>query len=145
MKEYKIEIEINASKETVWKAITDFENYPNWNSVLAMKENDSLIIGKKFDVTINEPNGKHSKFKAIATSKEDYQSFSATATLIGKWFYEATHHFAINEIDKEHIIFIQKWELKGIIASMFCKQMFKELEVFNQMNSDLQKLVENTI
>ena len=145
MKEYKIEIEVSASKETVWKAITDFENYPNWNSVLVMKENDSLIIGEKFDVTINNPNGKHSKFKATATSKEDCQSFSATATTIGKWFFETTHYFIINEIDKEHIIFIQKWELKGIIASMFHKQIFKELEVFIQMNSDLQKLIENSI
>jgi len=145
MKEFKIEIEINASKETVWKAITDFENYPNWNSVLVMKENDSLTIGEKFDVTINKPDGKHSKFKATATSKEDHHSFSATATIIGKWFFETTHYFIINEIDKEHIIFIQKWELKGMIAPMFRKQIFKELEVFDQMNTDLQKLVENTI
>ncbi len=142
MKEYKTEIEINASKEAVWKAITCFEDYPNWNSILIMKENDSLVIGEEFDVTINKPNGKHSKFKATLISKEDHRSFSASATIVGKWFFEAIHYFIINEIDKEHITFIQKWELKGIITSMSCKQIFKELEDFKRMNNELKKLVE---
>jgi len=142
MKDYKIEIEINASKEIVWKALTDFENYPNWNSVLVMKNNDSLILGDKFHVTTIQSHCKQSKFKATATSKENFQSFSGTQTIIGKWFFQATHHFIIKERDKENITFIQKWELKGIIASMFRKQIFKELEVFNKMNSELKELVE---
>ncbi|MFK8036769.1 MAG: SRPBCC domain-containing protein [Crocinitomicaceae bacterium] len=142
MKEYKIEIDINASKETVWKALTGFENYPKWNSVLTMNNNDSLILGNKFDVTITQPNDKHSNFKATAISKKNFQSFSATQEIIGKHFFQATHYFIIREIDKEHITFIQKWELKGIIASILRKQIFEELEVFNTMNNELKQLVE---
>ena len=142
MKDYRIEIEINASKESVWKTITDFENYEKWNSVLVMNNNNSLILGNKFHVTIIQPNGTQSEFKATAISKKDFQSFSGAQTIIGKWFFQATHHFVIQERDKENITFIQKWELKGIIASMFRKQIFKELEVFNKMNSELKELVE---
>lgn len=142
MKDYQIEIEINSPKEIVWKAISDFKNYPNWNSVLVMKNNDSLIVGEKFHVTIIQPNGKKSNFKAVAISKEEFQSFSATQTMIGKWFFQATHFFIIKEVDKENIIFIQKWELKGLIASLFRKQIFKELEAFKEMNSELKKYVE---
>lgn len=142
MKEYKIEIDIKASKETVWNVLTDFGSYINWNSVLIMNNNDSLILGNKFDVTIIQPNDKRSNFKATAISKKNFQSFSATQKIIGKWFFQATHYFVIKEIDKEHITFIQKWELKGIIASIFRKQIFKELEVFNTMNNELKELVE---
>lgn len=142
MEEYKIEIDINASKETVWNALTDFESYTKWNSVLAMNNNDSLILGNKFDVTITQPNDKHSNFKATAISKKNFQSFSATQKIIGKWFFQATHYFIIKEIDKEHITFIQKWELKGVIASIFRKKIFKELELFNKMNTELKELVE---
>jgi hypothetical protein len=142
MKEYKIEIDINASKEAVWNVITDFEGYSKWNSVLAMNNNDSLIIGNKFDVTITQPNEKKSNFKASAISKKKHQSFSATQKIIGKWLFQATHHFIIKEIDNENITFIQKWELKGIISSMLRKQIFKELEVFNKMNKELKELVE---
>lgn len=142
MKEYKIEIDINASKEAVWSAITDFENYQKWNSVLAMKKNDSLILGNKFDVTIVQRNKKISSFKAIVVSKNDFQSFAAKQKVIGKWFFQATHYFIIKEIDKENIKFIQKWELKGIVSSLFRRQIFKELEEFKKMNTELKKYVE---
>ena len=44
MKEYKIEIAVKASKEKVWEVITNFENYPSWNSVLKMESNNNLIV-----------------------------------------------------------------------------------------------------
>ena len=55
MKEYKIEIAVKASKEKVWEVITNFENYPSWNSVLKMESNNNLIVGNKFKVTITQP------------------------------------------------------------------------------------------
>ena len=142
MKEYIIEIDINASKEVVWKIITDFEHYPKWNSILYMENNDRLILGNNFDVTINKPNNKQSNFKAKAISKEHHESFAAQQKMMGKWFFQATHFFIIKEIDNESIKFIQKWEFKGILASMFLKQIFKELEGFKKMNSELKEYVE---
>ncbi len=142
MKEYIIKININASKETVWNVITDFENYPKWNSVLKMDKNDNLILGDNFDVSIVQPNGKKSNFKATAIGKEEFQSFSASQTIIGKWFFQAIHFFIIEEVDEEHVTFIQKWELKGIIALLFRKQICKELEVFKLMNKELKEVIE---
>jgi len=140
---YKIAIEINASKEAVWETITNFSNYPKWNSVLEMKNNDDLIIGNKFQVTIMQANGKRSKFKAITIHKEKLVSFSATQTILGKWFFKAIHHFTLKELDKEHIQFVQTWELKGIIVPLFRKQIFKELSLFKQMNKELKEFLEN--
>lgn len=142
MKEYKIEIDIKAPKEAVWNVITDFENYQKWNSVLVMKNNDDLLLGNKFDVTIVQQNKKQSSFKAVAVSKNDFQSFAAEQKIIGKWFFQATHYFIIKVTDNENIKFIQKWELKGIVASLFRKQIFKELEEFKKMNLELKKYVE---
>ncbi|MCB0703645.1 MAG: SRPBCC family protein, partial [Ignavibacteriae bacterium] len=33
-KQIKTSITINASKEKIWKILTDFENYPEWNSFI---------------------------------------------------------------------------------------------------------------
>lgn len=142
MKEYIIEIDINASKEALWRAITDFEHYPKWNSVLEMQSNDSLIVGNEFDVIIKKENNKQSSFKATMISKEQNESFAAKQRIIGKWFFQATHYFIIIEIDKKNIKFIQKWELKGIVSSLFRRQIFKELEDFKKMNTELKKYVE---
>jgi len=142
MKDYTIQIGINAPKEIVWKAITDFEAFPEWNSVLAMENNDSLVIGNEFNVTITQPNDKKSGFKATALSKEKFRSFSARQKILGKWFFQATHHFIIEETDQQTVTFTQKWELTGLISSLFRKQIFKELEVFKTMNTELKVLVE---
>ncbi|WP_148639340.1 SRPBCC domain-containing protein [Aquimarina longa] len=142
MKEYKIEIKINASKETVWKTITNFKEYPNWNTILEMEQNEDLVVGKKFKVTIYNPKGKKSKFNATTMHREDNVSFSATQKIIGKWFFSATHYFIIREIDKEHVVFIQKWKLRGLITSLFYKQICKELKSFNAMNTELKTVLE---
>jgi len=142
MKKYTIEIEINASKETVWKAITDFANYPTWNSILKMENNDSLTLGNKFQVTITQTNGKKSKFKARAIGKQMLQSFSATQIILDTWFFQAIHHFIIKEVDKGRIVFIQEWDLKGILSTLFRKQIFKELSSFKKMNSELKAFIE---
>jgi hypothetical protein len=142
MKDYIIEIEINASKEAVWKIITDFEQYPKWNSVLKMESNDSLLVGNEFDVTINKPDNKQSSFQATMISKEQDKSFAAKQKMLGKWFFQATHYFIIKETDQENVTFIQRWELKGLLASMFRKQIFSELEDFKKMNKELKAYVE---
>jgi hypothetical protein len=142
MKEYKVEIDINASKEVVWKIMTDFAAYPKWNSVLQMQNNDSLLLGNAFEVSITQPNGKQSNFKAIAISEKNFESFSAQQKIIGKWFFQATHHFIIEETDKNHVTFIQRWEFRGIVTAVFHKQIFRELEVFKKMNKELQDFAE---
>ena len=62
---YTIEVNLNASSSQVWDTITDFTSYQKWNTVLIMKNNEDLEVGKKFNVTIINENGKSSKFKAL--------------------------------------------------------------------------------
>ena len=137
--EYIISIDLAQSKEEVWNAITDFQSYSKWNTVLSMRDNDQLAIGKKFSVTIHH-NGKDSKFKATTLSKEVNRSFAAQQRIIGKWFFSATHYFIIEESSEPegHVRFIQKWHLTGLIAKLFKKQIFQQLVQFKRMNDELE-------
>lgn len=143
MKEFTLEERIHAPKEKIWSILTDFQNY-EWNSVLTMKDNDSLKIGQTFQVTITKENGKQSSFKAITLSKNLNESFSAQQIMLGKWFFSATHYFILKETEKNSVVFIQKWELKGIMSSLFKNMIFKELEEFKRMNRELKALAEKS-
>jgi len=140
--EYEIYIDLHSPKESVWKTITDFGSYPEWNSVLSMSHNDSLEVGEKFHVTINTKNGKKSRFKAKTLSKRLYQSFAARQVILGKWVFSATHYFIIEELENADVRFIQKWELTGILSKLFKKQIFEQLGLFKQMNEDLKNHLE---
>jgi len=142
MKIYEIAVQIKAPKEKVWNVLTDFEQYPQWNSVLTLKNNPNLIPGQKFDVAITQPNNKKSQFKAILLHKEKFDSFTARQIILGSWFFEATHFFILNKTDDNTLEFVQKWELKGIISTLMSKLVLKELEVFKKMNEELKAYVE---
>ena len=136
-KTFSIEIQLKASKQAVWNVLVDFPSYESWNSVLKMKNNDSLEVGRKFDVTITNQKGKTSSFKAKTLTNEAPNAFSARQKIIGKWLFSATHHFILEEHDNGETTFIQTWEFTGILFRLFKKVIFRDLEHFNQMNQDL--------
>ncbi len=136
--EFVIEITLPYSNETIWETITNFKSYEKWNSVLTMTNNDNLEIGEDFHVVIKDEDKEKSKFKAKTLSKTPNVSFSAQQVVLGKWLFSATHHFIIEKQNAESCKFVQKWELTGVLTRMFRKQIFKELERFNQMNTDLK-------
>ena len=142
MEKYTIAIDIKSSATDIWKILTDFSNYPQWNSILKMEGNDHLEPNKDFQVTIIRPKGKPSRFKAITLSKTPNKSFVARQTIVAKWFFEATHYFTLEPIDKKTVNFTQEWHLNGIIAKLFKKAIFKELSLFKTMNNELKTVAE---
>ncbi len=137
---YEISVTIDQAKENVWKVITDFNSYEQWNSILSMAENDELVIGEKFAVTIHD-HGKDARFKAITLTRIENESFSAQQKIIGKWFFSATHFFILNEKDGQ-TQFTQKWKFTGLLSRLFKKPIFKQLELFNTMNDELKQFME---
>ena len=43
MKIIRTEITINASKETVWQVLMNFENYDNWNSFITSIKGEPIV------------------------------------------------------------------------------------------------------
>ncbi len=143
--EYTIQIELSQPKEAVWKVITDFNAYHKWNTILLMKNNDKLEVGRKFDVTIINENGKKSKFQATTLTKDAYHSFSARQTILANWIFSATHYFIIKEIANSKTAFIQTWRFKGILFRLFKKTIFKQLGLFTQMNDELKLHLDSSL
>ncbi len=142
---YIISIDIDASKEKIWSLITDFENYPKWNSVLKMENNDNLKLEKNFLVTIFDENGLiEDNFKAMLLDKKKYRYFSPSQTLLTKHFFKATHQFLIEEISQNKVKFTQKWKLEGVIAYLFEAMIFDVLNIFKTMNLELKEKAEES-
>ena len=50
-KQIKTSITIEASKESVWKILTDFENYPKWNSFIKSVSGD-VRVGNRIKIKL---------------------------------------------------------------------------------------------
>ena len=62
MKELHTEIEIDASPEDVWRVLTDFDKYPEWNSFIKSASGE-ITVGEKLQVYIEPPNKKGMTFR----------------------------------------------------------------------------------
>ena len=67
-KEIKTEIVIQAAPETIWKILTDFENYPQWNPFIVSVTGEAEK-GNKIVVNIKPPDRKGMIFKPIILTK----------------------------------------------------------------------------
>lgn len=136
------EIAINASKEKVWNALLDFQNYPSWNTFIQKIEGNS-DLGEKVDVKIIPPVGLPLEFEGTICRNTPNKTLAWNGYMIAEWLFRPTHIFEIEEKSENEVLFIHREEYEGFIIP-FVKFMLPTLvgKGFEVMNNDLKKFVE---
>ncbi len=142
MKEIKTEIIINAAPEKVWKVLTDFKAYPDWNPFITSIEGE-VFEGSKFSVNIQSLGSKAMRFKPVCISFNENVEFSWLGKLMTKGIFDGKHFFELIPLEGGKTKFIQREEFKGILVPM----LWKKLDVntrwsFEMMNDKLKETVE---
>ena len=92
MKEIHTEIEINASPERIWKVLTDFPAYPEWNPFV--REIDGqLVTGAKLKVVLQPPGGKGMTFRPKVLKVEPNREFRWLGQLLIHGLFDGEHFF----------------------------------------------------
>lgn len=142
MKEIKTEILINASPEKVWKVLTDFQAYPDWNPFITSVEGE-VFEGSKFKVKIQTLGASPMVFEPICLSFRENVEFSWLGKLVTRGIFDGKHCFELIKMSEGKTKFIQREEFKGVLVSFF----WKNLDVntrwsFEMMNDKLKETVE---
>jgi hypothetical protein len=144
VKEVRAEIEIHSYPESVWKILTDFATYDQWNPFI------NKIIGlptkgNKIDIYIETPSGKNRKYSPRITKVEEGRElrWSGKSSLPG--FLNAEHIFTIEELQPERVRFIQREVFDGLLTRLFGKGVDIDVrQGFQDMNEALKKRVERS-
>jgi hypothetical protein len=144
VKEVSAEVEINSYPESVWKILTDFATYDQWNPFI------NKIIGlptegTKIDIYIETPSGKNRKYSPKITKVEEGRElrWSGKSSLPG--FLNAEHIFTIEELQPERVRFIQREEFDGLLTRLFGKGVDTDVrQGFQDMNDALKKRAERS-
>ena len=144
MKEVRAEIEINSYPESVWKILTDFATYDQWNPFI------NKIIGlptegSKIDIYIETPSGKNRKYSPRITKVEEGRElrWSGKSSLPG--FLNAEHIFTIEELQTERVHFTQREVFDGLLTRLFGKGIDIDVrQGFQDMNEALKKRAERS-
>lgn len=140
-KEIKTEIIINASRERIWKVLTDFEAYPQWNPFVVRIEGKP-IIGTRLKNTLQ--NGeKQFQFKPIVTSVEPGKSFAWLGSLFIKGLFDGHHSFELEDLGNSQVKFIHSEQFSGILSGFILKKIGADTKLnFIKFNKAIKKRAE---
>lgn len=132
---------ISSTLKDAWKALTDFENWNEWNTFIS-NVNGEFSIGNTISITVHTPGMKSSVFKPVVYDiKEEKQiSWGGKAVLVG---FEGVHHFYLKQVNNNTICFTQVETFKGPVVLMMGKMLNKIAKGYENMNNELKQYLES--
>jgi hypothetical protein len=144
VKEVSAEIEINSYPESVWKILTDFATYDQWNPFIN-KIVGLPAEGSKIDIYIETPSGKNRKYSPRITKVEEGRELRWSGKSFLPGFLNAEHIFIIEELRPERVRFIQREVFNGLLTRIFGKDVDIDIrQGFEDMNDALKKRAERS-
>jgi hypothetical protein len=141
MKEIKTEIFISSSKEKVWKILTNFSQYPEWNPFIRSLEG-SAIKDTRLVATLQLKDRKPMVFKPVVTVSEAEKKFEWLGTTPLNVF-NGRHYFIVEELGEKQVRLVHGEQFTGIFAGPFHKRLaLPTKHGFMEMNKALKERAE---
>ena len=135
------EILINAPPQKVWKVLTDFSRYPEWNPVMTKIEGNAKP-GEK--ITVKMYMGKMSMtFKPRIIACLPNRELRWFGKIGAPFLFSGDHIFMLGPVGKKTRL-IHKEQFRGILVPLLMMPYFvkKTRKAFMDMNESLRKRVE---
>lgn len=139
MKELRTEIEVAASPQKVWKILTEFGKYEQWNPFIR-KAAGRAKEGEKIEIHIETPGGKHRKYEPTITKVDENRELR----WLGKSFVlNGEHIFAIEQMEQGRVRLVQREIFDGLLTAFFGKSTDDDIKAgLEEMNRALKNWAE---
>ena len=134
------EIIINASATDVWKVLTDFEAYPQWNPFIR-QVTGKAEPGEKLTLQMRLGN-RTMTIRPTVLFVQPQRELRWLGHLFIPGVFDGEHSFVIEPLGERKVRFIQSEEFNGLLIP-FSKSLLNETEQnFNEMNRALKERAE---
>jgi hypothetical protein len=145
MKEIHTEIEIDAPAEKVWRVLTDFAAYPEWNPFIRRGEGD-ISVGARLHVYIQPSGGKGMSFRPTVLVADPNRELRWLGHLWVPGLFDGEHSFAIESLGEKRVRFIQREQFSGLLVPLLWQQLDRDVRRgFEEMNQALKLRSESGI
>lgn len=144
MKELSTAIQINSSPEILWKVITDFKNYYQWNPILQKIKGEPLI-GNQLEIHLTTVGGKKRIYHPTVIKITPNHELRWKGSFIFSQIFSGERIFLIERLGENKANFVNKEIFSGI-GVMFTPQKMEDdiLASFKKMNEALKKTIERS-
>jgi len=139
------DIEIHASAEEVWKHLTDFANYPNWNPFILSATGD-VHKGERLKVFIQPPGSQGMTFTPIVLKAEPKKEFRWLGNFLLPKLLDAEHVFYIETTGVNSVHFYHSEFFSGLLVPLFKTSLEgNSRDGFEAMNQALKNRAEQAV
>lgn len=136
-KEIKTSIEIQAPPEIVWKVLTNFQEYKNWNPFLKSIEGD-VAVGNKIKI-----NAGGTTFRPTVLVFDENRELRWIGRLLFKGVFDGEHKFIILDNGDSTTTFKHEEDFNGFIVPLLAGKLDVEVQqAFEAMNQKLKEVAE---
>lgn len=141
--EIRTEIEIAASPAAVWKVLTDFALYPEWNPFIPTVAGP-LEVGATLDVLLTPPNGSDMRVRPKLLVVDPDRELRWRGQLLFPQLFAGEHFFRIVELAPDKTRFVHGEDFTGILVRLLGSSITKAARGFVFMNQALKRRVEES-
>lgn len=136
------DILIQGSPEIVWRFLTDFRRYPEWNPFIREISGD-VKTGARLKVRIAPPGGRPMTFQPTVCTASPGAELRWIGHLGFPGLFDGEHVFRIEPVGQDQVCFRQSEQFRGILVPFFPSTLFERTKRgFAEMNRFLKETVE---
>lgn len=145
LKELTTEIQINSNPEILWKVITDFKNYYQWNPII-QKIIGEPLIGNELEIHLRTVGGKNRVYHPKVIKITPNHELRWKGTFFFSQLFSGERIFLIEKLSENRVNFVNKEIFSGIGVRFTTQKMEDDiLASFKKMNDALKKNIEQSL
>ncbi|GHV26069.1 hypothetical protein FACS18948_0890 [Clostridia bacterium] len=139
-KQIETEIKISATPNAVWRVLTDFASYPDWNPFIQWVKGE-VKERNRISIRVVPAGSNGMTFNPIVLSIIENKEIKWLGSILFKGLFDGEHHLVVQENEDGTTTFSQKEYFSGIFVGFFNT---KNTETgFHAMNQKLKDLAED--
>ena len=141
-KELRTEIEIDAPADRVWRVLTEFDAYPDWNPFLR-RASGEVKEGARLEVYMQPSGGRGMTFRPTVIRAEPNREFRWLGHLGMSGLFDGEHSFTIEPLEGNRVRFVQSERFTGVLVPLMLLMIEKDTKRgFEEMNQALKERAE---
>jgi hypothetical protein len=141
MKELHTEIEIAAPAERVWRILTDFSAYPQWNPFMRLAQG-TPEPPNRLEIVIQPGSGPGMVFRPTVLQASPPRTLRWLGRLWLPGIFDGEHIFEIEPQGPGRVRFVQREIFKGFLVPFAGRRLQDTLRGFEEMNRALKARAE---
>jgi hypothetical protein len=139
--ELRTEVEINAPAAHVYRVLTDFERYHEWNPFIPSIAG-KLEVGRQLALEVSLPEGNTYQLKPRITQLTENAELRWRGSYLAPFLLKGEHFFLVTERGERLTRFVQGENFSGLLLRFAGNRLTLTARGFVYMNQALKKRVE---